>query len=97
MFSDYPAFVDPNDPYLKSRSEKFYAELDEYRPGMIREQIESRKRKEEEALEDVSVDVRRRRAQRAAFAMTEESKFTSMLPDGSFAGIATNLYSRNTF
>lgn len=78
--------VDPNDPYLKSRLEKFYAELDEYRPGMVREHVESRKRREDEVgEEDLAAEARRRRPV-AAYALTEEGKLTSMLPDGSFAG-----------
>ena len=68
--------------------EKFYAELDEYRPGMIREHIESRKRKEEEDTEaEVGSDTRRRRTHRSSLALTEEGKLTATLPDGSFAGI----------
>ena len=79
--------MDPNDPYLKSRLEKFYAELDEYRPGMVREHIESRKRTEEEmGSEDPAMEARRQKTQRVAYALSEEAKLTSMNPDGSYAG-----------
>jgi len=88
--SIYPSVVDPNDPYLKSRLEKFYAELDEYRPGMVREHTESRKRTEDEITgEDLALEARRQKTQRMAYALTEEAKLTSMLPDGSYAGEAS--------
>eukprot|EP00210_Caulerpa_lentillifera_P000880 g851.t1 len=78
-----PILVDANDPYLKSRLQKFYAELDEYRPGMIREHIESRKRNDEV---DVEIESQKRRRLRGSHPLTEETKHTSIMPDGSFAG-----------
>lgn len=66
--------------------QKFYAELEEYRPGMVREQIESRKREEEIEIESES---QKRRRQRGSYTLTQEDRHTSMLPDGSFAGKAT--------
>lgn len=87
-----PSPPNRDDPYLKSRIEKFYSEIEEYRPGAIREYVELKKGIEQQNTEE-DTSVKRQRKRRSGFDMMED-KMTGMLPDGSFAGsYASGIYS----
>eukprot|EP00803_Ostreobium_quekettii_P003823 evm.model.scf_1238.3 EVM.evm.TU.scf_1238.3 scf_1238:26007-36121(-) len=71
------------DAYLLSRLDKFYGELEEYRPGAICAEIEDRRDRRDRAPRD---DGDRRGAKRkSGFDMVADPT-TGMLPDGSYGG-----------
>ncbi|GMH34261.1 hypothetical protein BSKO_02095 [Bryopsis sp. KO-2023] len=85
-----PPPPDGKDPYLRSRLEKFYADLDEYRPGVVRLDIEGERRGEGRSSRSARDGEeegrgRSRRKKRSGFDMVADPT-TSMMPDGSYAG-----------
>lgn len=76
------------DPYLRSRLEKFYADIEEYRPGLVRMEIEERKEGKERSSRlsrESEEDQKAKRKKRSGFDMVADP-VTAMNPDGSYAG-----------
>lgn len=76
------------DPYLRSRLEKFYADIEEYRPGLVRTEIEERKEAKDRSSRlsrESEEDQKAKRRKRSGFDMVADP-VTSMNPDGSYAG-----------
>lgn len=76
------------DPYLRSRLEKFYADIEEYRPGLVRMDIEERKDGKERPARfsrEGEEEQKASRRKQSGFDMVADPA-TGMMPDGSYAG-----------